>query len=189
MQQQDDTRIVRRILASSRFFIIAAVLGAFLSSVVLIIAGVMAVVELAWETARHPRSDVAEAKHLSVDFIQLIDVFLLGTVLYIVALGLYELFVDPELPMPGWLRIHDFDELKEKLIGVIIVLLGVTFLGSAVTWTGGSDIFDFGAGIALTIAALTLAMYVTGHRHRQTSDASRHETPYQTAEEREDTPG
>src|SRR5436190_21188611 len=120
-------RMVKRVLASSRYFVAAAVVGSFLSAVVLIISGFIAVVHISWEALRHPDTDVAKAKHLAVDFMQLIDVFLLGTALYIIALGLYELFVDPELPMPSWLRIHDFDHLEEKLISVIIVLLAVTF--------------------------------------------------------------
>src|SRR3954470_12690505 len=137
--------MIKRLLASSRYFIAAAVMGSFIASVVLIVSGVVAVIHISWDTLRHPDTDVAEAKHLAVDFMQLIDVFLLGTALYIIALGLYELFVDPDLPMPSWLRIHDFDHLEEKLISVIIVLLAVTFLGSAVTWTSGGDILKFGA--------------------------------------------
>jgi uncharacterized membrane protein YqhA len=159
--------MVRRVLASSRYFIIAAALGSFLSAVVLIVAGVVAVLDTAWKAVRHPHTDVSEAKKLAVDFIQMTDVFLLGTVLYIVALGLYELFVDPELPMPGWLAIHDLDDMKERLIGVIIVLLGVTFLGSAVTWTGADEILSFGIAIAIVIAALTAQLWVASRIHRR----------------------
>jgi uncharacterized membrane protein YqhA len=158
--------MVKDVLASSRFFIAIAVLGAFIASVVLILAGLAAVIRVTLDTIRHPfRIDVNDAKHLSVDFIQLIDVFLLGTVLYIIALGLYELFVDQDLPMPGWLRIHDFDDLKDKLIGVIIVLLAVTFLGSAVTWQGGKDILYYGAAIGLVILALAIVLHVFSRTH------------------------
>jgi uncharacterized membrane protein YqhA len=159
------------VLASSRFFIAVAVVGAFLSSVVLLLAGVVAVAEVCWDAIRHPGTDVDEAKHLAVDFIQLIDVFLLGTVLYIIALGLYELFVDPNLPMPAWLRIRDFDDLKDKLIGVIIVLLAVTFLGSAVTWQGGKDILYYGAAIGIVILALAFVLHVFSRAHGHQSEA------------------
>jgi uncharacterized membrane protein YqhA len=128
------------------------------------VSGVIAVASAAWHALRYPRTDVAEAKHMAVDFIELIDVFLLGTVLYIIALGLYELFVDPALPMPGWLKIRDLDELKER---VIIVLLGVTFLGSAVTWQGQDGFLGFGVAIAAVIGVLGLVLWITGHRHRQ----------------------
>jgi uncharacterized membrane protein YqhA len=161
--------MVKDVLASSRFFIAVAVVGAFLSSVVLLLAGVVAVAEVTWDAIRHPATDVDEAKHMAVDFIQLIDVFLLGTVLYIIALGLYELFVDQDLPMPAWLRIRDFDDLKDKLIGVIIVLLAVTFLGSAVTWTGGRDIFYFGAGIGFVILSLAIVLHIFSRSHQRES--------------------
>jgi uncharacterized membrane protein YqhA len=159
--------MIKRVLASSRFFIAAAVLGSFVSAVMLILAGFVAVVEIAFEKLSDPATDAQEAKQLAVDFIELTDVFLLGTILYIVALGLYELFIDPDLPMPRWLLIRDLDDLKERLIGVIIVLLGVTFLGSAVTWNGDRDILYYGAAIGVVILALTLMLWVSALRHRR----------------------
>ncbi len=74
-------------------------------------------------------------KTLIADSIALIDMFLLGTVLFIVAAGLYQLFVDSRVSLPAWLRITSLDDLKSLLTGVIIVALLVAFLGSAVTWT------------------------------------------------------
>jgi hypothetical protein len=88
--------------------------------------------------------------------IELIDIFLLGTILYIVALGLYELFIDATLPVPSWLQIATLDDLKDKLVGVVVVLLAVTFLGRAVVWNGSGQILPLGAAIALVIAALAL---------------------------------
>jgi len=59
------------------------------------------------------------AKLLAVAFTQLIDTFLLGTVLYIVAIGLYELFIDPQIKTPAWLEIRSIDDLKERLLGTV----------------------------------------------------------------------
>jgi uncharacterized membrane protein YqhA len=163
--------MVKDVLASSRFFIAIAVMGAFLSSVVLILAGLFAVIRVTYKTFKHPfRIDVAEAKHLSVDLIQLIDVFLLGTVLYIVALGLYELFVGHDLPIPSWLQFRSFDDLEEKLITVIIVLLAVTFLGSATTSTGGKDIFYYGAAIGVVIIALGIFSIALARAHAKSGE-------------------
>ena len=91
---------------------------------------------------------------------------LLGTVLYIVALGLYDLFVDPGLPVPAWLHICSLDDLKSKPTQVIVVLLGVTFLGAAVEWDGGTDILELGVAVALVITALGLATLVGRPRRR-----------------------
>lgn len=156
---------MRNILAGSRFFIAIAVLGTFVSSVVLIISGTIAVVSVTIDAIRDGDGGVAASKHLAVDFLQLVDIFLLGTVLYIIALGLYELFIDDSLPMPKWLVIATFEDLKEKLIGVIIVLLGVTYLGSAVTWTGNSDILELGVATGAIILALAIALYLSVKSH------------------------
>ena len=145
----------RRVFASSRYLIASAVLGTFVAALTVIVTGLFAVGELAWEALRHPRTDEKQAKEIAVRTIELIDVFLLGTVLYIVALGLYELFVDQDLPLPPWLVFKDLDDLKGKLISVVVVVLGVLFLGQAVTWDGERDLLRFGAAIALVIAALT----------------------------------
>ncbi len=96
-------------------------------------------------------------KELSIQVIEMVDAILLGTVVYIVALGLYELFIDSETPVPDRLDIDTLDDLKSKLVGVVVVLLGVTFLRFATAWDGGRSILYLGAGIALVIASLTLS--------------------------------
>jgi uncharacterized membrane protein YqhA len=156
---------MRNILAGSRFFIAIAVLGTFVSSVVLIISGTISVFKVTKDALTDGDSGVLASKHLAVDFLQLVDIFLLGTALYIIALGLYELFVDDSLPMPKWLVISTFEDLKEKLIGVIIVLLGVSYLGTAVTWTGDGKILNLGAATAAVILALAIALYLSTKSH------------------------
>ena len=78
-----------------------------------------------------------------------------GLVFLMIALGLYELFIDPNLDLPDWLTFSSFDDLKNKLIGVVIVVLAVLFLGSVVSWDGSRDMLGIGAGVALVIGALT----------------------------------
>lgn len=149
--------MIRRILASSRFVIAFAVLGSFLAAVALIFYGFFTVTEIVWEMVREHEASPKGAKVYAVEFIELIDLFLLGTVLYIVALGLYELFIDQDLPVPGWLHITTLDDLKDKLVGVIVVLLAVTFLGDVGAETiVGLDVLYVGLAIAAVITALTL---------------------------------
>lgn len=169
-----------RLLASSRYVILIAVLGTFLSGTVMLIFGVLAVLDISIDAFLELDLSTHGVEELAVEFIKLTDVFLLGTVLYIVALGLYELFVDPSLPLPAWLIIKDLEHLKEKLLGVIVVLLGVTFLGEAVSWDGQSDILRLGAAIALVIAALSFVL-TTLSRHG-------HETRTPTSEPPPDHP-
>jgi uncharacterized membrane protein YqhA len=165
---------MRNILASSRFFIAVAVLGTFVASVSLIISGTVSVFKVTKDAIVDGETGVDASKHMAVDYLQLVDIFLLGTALYIIALGLYELFIDDSLPMPKWLIIATFEDLKEKLIGVIIVLLGVSFLGSAVTWSGDSDILELGVATAAIILALAIALYLStrSHAHPPATDES-----------------
>jgi len=83
-----------------------------------------------------------------------VHTFLIGTVLYITAVGFYQLFIQ-EIQFPGWLRIDSTEELETNLIGVTVVVLAVNFMAIAFTSDPGL-ILEYGAGIALPIAALAL---------------------------------
>lgn len=147
---------VQRLLGGSRFVITLAAIGAFLASMTLLLYGVGVVIVTIKDLLYDLHFNEKGAKHLSLTFIQLVDTFLLGTVIYIIAIGLYELFVDDNLPTPNWLHITTLDDLKEKMVGVVIVLLGVTFLSQATDWSGDKSILYFGVAIALVIFSLVL---------------------------------
>ncbi len=155
--------LAKRMLGGSRWVIFLAVIGTFLSAMTLLLYSVGVVIKTIWDLLADLHFSEKYAKTLSLTFISMIDLFLLGTVIYIISLGLYELFVDDDLPMPKWLKIDSIEALKEKLLGVVIVLLGVTFLGQVMSWTGGRDIFYLGTGIALVIISLVAAMKFTPH--------------------------
>jgi uncharacterized membrane protein YqhA len=59
------------------------------------------------------------------------------------------------MPLPRWLLVHDVGDLERKLIGLVITVLSVVFLGQIVTWDGQRDLLGFGVGIGAVIAALT----------------------------------
>jgi uncharacterized membrane protein YqhA len=143
-----------RLLASSRYLIFIAVFCLLIGATTLLVYGAVETFSLV-RAIVDPAADTPKVKGLILAFIELTDLFLLATVLYVIAIGLFELFVDDRLDLPNWLEIHDLNDLKEKLIGVLIVVMAVLFLGQVVTWEGDRDLFRYGAGIALVIAALT----------------------------------
>jgi uncharacterized membrane protein YqhA len=158
---------VIRLFSSSRYFAAFAVLGTFLAAVTLYVYGTLVVIQLIWSTIAEYRISVEGVKHLQVVFIEMTDVFLLGTVLFIVAFGLYQLFIQPDLPLPSWLKIQNLDQLTERLIEVVGVLLSVTFLAFAVEGLQEATLVEFGASVAVVIAALSLLLVVT---HRRPAD-------------------
>jgi uncharacterized membrane protein YqhA len=85
---------------------------------------------------------------------------LLATVLLVIGYGLYELFVDADVKLPPWLEINDLDDLKSKLIGVVVAIIAVVFLGQLVDNNSSNDVFLAGAGagaLVLGLAAFTFA--------------------------------
>jgi uncharacterized membrane protein YqhA len=81
------------------------------------------------------------AKQLMLYLIEVFDLFLLGTVMLIMALSLYELFFDSDLKLPARLEIHTSEDLKSNLVTVVIVVMAVTFLGQIVSWNGEAELF------------------------------------------------
>ena len=150
--------LVGTVLSTGRYFILLAILGSFITScAVLLYAFFAGVVDSLGDAVQH-EFDAEGAKHISVEVISLVDLFLLGTVLYVVAVGLYQLFVSPLLPTPTWLKITDLDDLKERLLATIVVLLAVSFLGYVVTWDGSFSLLAAGAAIGMVLIAISLLL-------------------------------
>jgi uncharacterized membrane protein YqhA len=168
--------MLRRIIMWSRYLVLIAILGSFLAAAVVLVYGGLGVLGIIGDAFAHSVFTEAESKHLAVECIDLIDLFFLGIVLYIVALGLYELFIDEHLPTPAWLFIPNLEDLKGRLLGVIIVLLAVTFLANVVEWNGGTAILALGIAIGLIIFALGYISIRGFSRHStEKSDTAKNE--------------
>jgi uncharacterized membrane protein YqhA len=142
---------MKHFLAATRYLVFLAVLGALAISVTLLAGGLAQTYGFVVAAIEGSK----DVKALALEGIVLVDVFLLGTVFLLIGLGLYALFIDDTLPVPAWLEIHTLDDLKFKLLNVVVVVLAVTFLGLVVGWKGSTEILHVGAAIALVIAALT----------------------------------
>ena len=91
----------------------------------------------------------------------LTDLFLIGATLMIAAFGFYDLFIgkigasSPGVRLPDWLRMHDLNDLKARVISMIILVSAVSFADVVVESKGGLDTLYLGVGVAVVIAALT----------------------------------
>lgn len=152
------------ILSNGRYMVILGVIGAFLAAISLFIYGGILTVQQIIETIQTGYVSSKGSKSLMLSFVEIADIFLLGTVMYIISTGLYELFIDDNIELPGWLEIHTLDDLKQKLVGVIVVVMAVVFLGHVIKWHGETEIVYYGAAIAFMVAALT---YFTSQKKRE----------------------
>jgi len=95
----------------------------------------------------------------------LTDLFLIGATLMIAAFGFYDLFIGrigasgPGVRLPDWLRMHDLNDLKARVISMIILVAAVSFVDVVVQSNGGLDTLYLGVGVAVVIAALTAFLH------------------------------
>ena len=162
--------MLKKIIASSRYIVAAAAVGAFVASLLLLIVALAQTIGVVSRTITNFRAVTADPKELTLVLVTNIDLFLLSAGFYIIALGFYELFVDDDIELPDWLEIHDFDDLKSSLVGIIIVVIAVAFLGQVIDWKGGVDIAYFGLAIGVVTASLTYFITAKG-----TKKEKRHE--------------
>ena len=159
--------MIGRMVASSRFFVLIATLSLFLAFMAVMVSTIIVTVL----TILHAMGGELSQNEMIGKLIKQADYALLATVLYVLALGLYSLFVDDRVPMPSWLRIHDLGQLKELLAGVVVVAIAVIFLGQALTWDGTSDLLAPGLASAAVIAALALFLWQAAReRHMEIED-------------------
>lgn len=172
----------------SRYLVLIAVIGLLLSAAAVLIFGGIMAVTVTLETFQHAEFNAESARLFSTELIELIDLFLLGTVLLITSIGLYQLFIQPNMRLPEWLSVANLEQLKFNLLAVIIVMLTVIFLGAAAgEWESGVEMLAFGGGIAAVILAISVAVLIfqrvhrheVGHEHtpdRETVPVAAHET-------------
>ena len=67
--------MLRRILASSRYLVVIAVIGSFLAALTVLVYGGLTVITILVSTFSHLTFTVEGAKHLSVECIEIIDLY------------------------------------------------------------------------------------------------------------------
>jgi uncharacterized membrane protein YqhA len=104
--------------------------------------------------------DLAGVQEFLATAIEIIDIFLVATVFYLISMGLYELFI-AKAPLPGWVEIRTLDDLKTKLLGLIVIALAVLFLGVALTISSkNTNFLEFGVAVAVMVLAITAYIWV-----------------------------
>jgi uncharacterized membrane protein YqhA len=148
-----------RFLATSRFLLVVPVVGCVLLTLGVVLMGFGRIVTAGIKVVQAGDLSAKAAKTMSLAVIEIIDLFLIGTVAYITAVGLYKLFISgDEIRLPTRLRINNLKDLEDKIIGVLVAALAVAFLGHATGSDQPADLLNYGGGMALVIAALAYFM-------------------------------
>lgn len=147
-----------KLFSLSRYLILLAVIGSLLAATLVMLFGVYDLFRVLVNILQGDVYAEDITKKVSVGAIELIELFLLGTVLYVVSLGLYQLFIEKEIPVPAWLKISTLDNLKERLLATVLVMIAVSFFGYAVTWDGSWNILAIGLAIGFVIIGIAYTL-------------------------------
>jgi uncharacterized membrane protein YqhA len=142
-------------LRHARYLFFFAVVSTLLAAALVMLYGTVQLVGFVVELVRHGSISNQWGAELRLTVIEVVDLFLIGTVLFVIAVGLYQLFFTSMMPLPRWLLVQDVGDLERKLIGLVITVLSVVFLGQIVTWDGQRELLGFGVAIGAVSAGLT----------------------------------
>ncbi len=146
---------MRRLMERSVWLVVIGVVGLAATALVAFIWGLAKTYEL----ARTLIDEGSSSNHAVVVLLEAIDTYLTATVLVILAIGLYELFIGP-LQFPDWLEIKSLTDLKDKLIDVLVVVLAVKFVEKLIAVNEPLDALWYGLAVTsvggMLIATRTL---------------------------------
>jgi uncharacterized membrane protein YqhA len=170
---------VERVLAWSLRLVYIPVAVLLLAGLGAFVYGTALFIHSVDDIARHP----FPVKHQIGLFLADIDLFLIGATLLISAVGLYELFIREirlhgSVRVPSWLEMHDLNDLKARVIAMIVLVVSVSFVEVVVDSPSGHQVLDLGGGIAAVVVALTIFLRLGGHGNDGSgSDPRKEERP------------
>ena len=169
-------RIFEGFLWNSRLMVVVAVLASLAVAFAVFYIATVDVIYMLAHLSKY--SELGESERAILHdqtikhIVQVIDGYLLATVLLIFSLGLYELFISridqaDESASSRILSIRNLDDLKNRLAKVILMILVVKFFDHAINMKFGSpmDMLYFAGGIALIGLALFLTHAAEKHHH------------------------
>jgi len=149
---------MRKLLGLTRYAVIVPALASIIGALLLMAQGSIEMVLVAIDAV----SEGVALKETIVEVLTAVDAILLGTVLLVIGYGLYELFIDAEIDVPEWLRVENLDDLKSKLIGVVVAIVAVVFVGVFVDSNRAGDVISYGVGAGALVVGLAIFAWATG---------------------------
>lgn len=148
---------MKRIVGLTRYAVFVPAIASMIGALLLMMQGSIEMVVAVIDTVLNGYG----LKQTIVAVLTAVDAILLGTVLLVIGYGLYELFIDADLDVPTWLRVDDLDDLKSKLIGVVVAIIAVVFVGVFVDSNRADDVISYGVGAGALVVGLAIFAYAT----------------------------
>ncbi|MGD8909503.1 MAG: YqhA family protein [Chromatiales bacterium] len=164
-------KIFEKLLWNSRLVVLAAVVASLLAAFAMFYMASVDAFYMILHLGHYASPDLTNEARIDLrsttvtHVVEIVDGYLLATVLLIFSLGLYELFIskinyaqDSE-SASNVLLINSLDDLKSRLAKVVMMILVVRFFEYALSMDFATpfDLLQFAGGIAL----LGLALYLT----------------------------
>jgi uncharacterized membrane protein YqhA len=148
---------MKKLLGITRFTVVVPAIASIIGALLLMAQGSIAMIVAVFDTVVNEST----LKETIVEVLTAIDSILLGTVLLVIGYGLYELFIDSNIEVPDWLKVEDLDDLKSKLIGVVVAILAVVFVGVFVDSSRSDDVIAYGVGAGALVVGLAIFAFAT----------------------------
>jgi uncharacterized membrane protein YqhA len=148
---------MKKLLGLIRYVVIVPALASIVGAILLMGQGSLEMILTVFQTI----SESSSLKDSIVAVLTAIDAILLGTVLLVIGYGLYELFIDTDIQVPAWLRVDNLDDLKSKLIGVVVAIISVVFVGVFVDSNRATDVVSYGLGAGALVVGLAVFAFAT----------------------------
>jgi uncharacterized protein (TIGR00645 family) len=156
---------LEQILWQSRWIVLPAVFASISAAVALVVLGtyqIWGALQKTWYLFSGGGGKNLD-KDIIVQIVSAVDTYLIATVLLIFGVGIYELFIGKISATESEatskiLMVKSLDQLKDKLVGVIIIVLIVTFFKEAVALSYGdiASLLWLSVGIFLVALAVKL---------------------------------
>jgi len=155
--------MLRKLLDVSRYLMVLPIIGSLFLTLSVVVSGLGLVLVQEWELLQKGEYSARTAKQLTLTVIEAIDMFLVGAISYIIAVGVYILFISQKDDLSfKRFKIESLADLENKVIGIVVVAMAVGFVGKAAEAPGALAVLQSGGGVAVVIAALCLFLRFSG---------------------------
>ena len=162
-EQSNLERVGEKLLWSTRYIVLFSVVSSVLASIILFLVGSYEIAHTIYLQLDNLISGNDYHEELLVGIIAGVDLYLISVVLMIFGFGIYELFISKidiarnnvDITI---LEIENLDELKQKIIKVIIMVLIVNFFERILkmSYETPEDLLWF----AISVLALSIGIYL-----------------------------